>query len=122
VDRFRNENNCRAINWGVVLGAGGKVYPGDLDGILERNGRFLAIEWKHESVTYETIPQGQRILLERLNNIPEFTVAVVYGDYETWAVSGIQWIGGKRVPFDNDSLKEWMREWWRYANKNPAGR
>ena len=54
---------------------GGKIRPTDIDGIVERNGRFLIFEWKRDGV--ET-PVGQKILFERLTMHGDITVFVVW--------------------------------------------
>lgn len=51
----------------------------DIDGMLEKNGYFLFLEWKSGS---EAIPLGQRIALERLAQQPRTTVIIVHGNRE----------------------------------------
>ncbi len=115
--KFRDINNCRPVDWGQVLGEGvTNKYPSDIDGILERNGKFLVLEWKHSSVT--ELPKGQEILLKRLAGLPDFEVFVIYGSYDTWEVDRIWMVkrddGPK--PYTRKTLIEAMRVWWQWAS------
>ena len=56
------ELGLRDYRW-VAKYLPGKVAPTDIDGVLERNGRFLVMEYKAPGVS---LPMGQRILLRRL--------------------------------------------------------
>lgn len=49
----------------------------DIDGIVERNGRFLFIETKHPG---EKIPQGQAILHDQLLRTGRFSVLMIWGN------------------------------------------
>ena len=55
-----------------------RIAVSDVDGlfVVERNSRFLFLETKGLD---EPLTQGQRILMERLSTIPQFTVLVIYG-------------------------------------------
>lgn len=55
---------------------GGKASMTDIDGIVERKGRFLALEFKRPGAN---LPSGQQIFLARLACLPEFTVFIVWG-------------------------------------------
>lgn len=45
---------------------GGAIRPTDIDGMVERRGHFLTLEWKEEGTP---IPQGQRILFENFTRL-----------------------------------------------------
>lgn len=121
MNKFRNENNNKAINWGKVLATtkAGVVYPTDVDGMLERCGHFLALEWKHYSV--QEIPKGQDITYRKLAALPEFTCLYVFGDYDTWRVHKVLKIGqhDKPVETTNEHLLWYMRKWWERSTQNP---
>ena len=51
--------------------------PSNVDGIAERNGRFLVMEWKRPN---ERISTGQKILLQSLAITPKFTVIIINGN------------------------------------------
>lgn len=55
----------------------GRVAPTDLDGVLERAGNYLVMEYKQPGVA---LPMGQRILLRRLVKKGSFDVWVCWGD------------------------------------------
>ena len=72
----------------------GKIYPTDVDGIVEMGGSFLAIEWKDTRRTGTgpgdwrggdfPVPQtGQLLALQAMSRLPDFTVLVIYGDGAT---------------------------------------
>ena len=54
--------------------------PSNVDGIAERNGRFLVMEWKRPN---EKISTGQKILLQALSCTPRFTVIIINGNTDT---------------------------------------
>ena len=120
MNKYRNENNNKAVNWGKVLATteGGVVYPTDIDGMLERCGNFLVLEWKHGSV--KEIPQGQDIMYRKLAALPQFTVLYLFGCYDTWRVERVQKIGQHDIPIDssNEALLTFMISWWRYADSH----
>jgi hypothetical protein len=88
----------------------------DIDGEIERNRWFLRLEKKSPG---ETIPVGQRILLEHLSDIPEFTVIVFFGS--EWNPEVIErWNGSKHTPIP--SLLDAVGSWWQWANKYPQRR
>jgi hypothetical protein len=51
--------------------------PSNVDGIAERNGNFLVMEWKRPG---EKVSEGQKILLKALAKTPKFMVVVIIGD------------------------------------------
>ena len=71
-------------NWKPIADAlPGKMGVSDLDGIIERKGRFLVFECKKPE---EPMPVGQQILLRALNREPHFTVLWIIGDPHTGEV------------------------------------
>ncbi len=54
----------------------GRVAPTDIDGVLERGGHFLIMEFKSPGVS---LPMGQRIMLKRLVKLG-MTVIIAWGE------------------------------------------
>lgn len=90
-----------------------KISFTDLDGIVEVNGRFLVIEWKHS----RHIPQGQLILFQQLAALPQFTVIVLVGKPQLSLVKEATIIfPNKPITWYSASLasvKEYIRKWCR---------
>lgn len=66
-------------DWGELTGCFGetRIMPTDLDGFVERNGKFLVLETKAPGAA---IPKGQQITFDRLVSTGFFTVVVVWGE------------------------------------------
>ena len=76
---MRNKN-APHIDYGAFLGLlpnNPKATPCDLDGIIERKGKFLILEWKREG---ERTSEGLRRTLQALAGTPGFQVWIVRGD------------------------------------------
>ncbi|QOR65777.1 hypothetical protein IM538_18505 [Cytobacillus suaedae] len=92
----------------------GRLKFGDLDGILEKNGKFLVLEHKKDDGV--DVPKGQKILFERLAKTNLFTVIVIFGDIfnptalQIYYPTSYQAIVEKKCA----TLKELKRtiEWW----------
>lgn len=79
---MRNEN-AKHIDYGFLVGSipnSPNAIPSNLDGISERNGWFLVLEFKRAG---ESFGNGQRYMLEALANAPKFEVWIVTGNFET---------------------------------------
>ena len=65
-------------DWACLDGCFGRtrIKPTDIDGFVERNGRFLVLETKLPGVP---IPEGQRITIKRLAETGRFVIYVVWG-------------------------------------------
>ena len=92
--------------------------PSDLDGIAERKGHFLIMEWKRPG---EKASEGQKRLLQALAANPKFMVVVIIGntDGETkidefwqYAPDGKCFKSG--VGFE--AFKAFYRLWYDYAD------
>ena len=95
----------------------GNIQMGDVDGIVEINGRVLMLEWKE----HEPISTGQRIMYQRMTESPFCHVIVVIGNPETMVVEKYtyfrdgamaEWIFGGL-----DDLKGMIRCWVRFATQ-----
>ena len=75
----------------------------DVDGLVELNGKFLLQEWKHQ----QGLPTGQKLMIERLTRIDEFTVFVVIGSSETMSPTLIQeWHNGTPTKWNSCDQKQ----------------
>jgi len=65
-------------DWGCLDGCFGstKIKPTDIDGLVERNGKFLVIETK---LPDNDIPTGQMITFNHMISTGVFTIYVVWG-------------------------------------------
>lgn len=92
--------------------------PSNVDGIAERNGKFLVMEWKRPG---ERISTGQKLLLQALAANPAFVVIIVNGntDNET-VVNSFFMLTLKGEPYKRgtgiESLKTFYKEWYKWAN------
>lgn len=100
-----------------------RINFGDVDGLVEINGRFCLLEWKGDGGALRT---GQvmsfRSFTETIGNL----VLVVHGDAETMAVDGYaQFWGGRQLAFIQaslDDVKERIRRWvsWTESARSAA--
>lgn len=89
-----------------------RINFGDVDGLVELNGRLCFLEWKGEGGTLHT---GQRLTFEAITRTVGNIVFVVDGDALTMDVKQyrIFWRGKIEAPVVGglDELKERMRKW-----------
>ena len=95
----------------------GRVAMGNLDGVVERHGRILFLEWKTHG---HPIGVGQRITFEALSSKPGQIVYVVVGPTQglsdSTGLDVILFKDGKASPSDRMSKAELDAEfatWWR---------
>jgi len=109
-------------NWGFLDSSFSKrITVGDIDGIVEANGKLLILEWKTSGAE---IPLGQQIMFEKVTPISGIvTVIVIWGDPEETTVSGYQlFFNGKKQKKKEagcDDIKEVCRRWefWARGSK-----
>ena len=90
-------------DWGILRGCFGetKIEPTDIDGLVERKGKFLIIEAKAPSANLQV---GQEITFEALRQTGLFTIIVVWG--ETNKSSRIEvWTREGKFPIRTSGLK-----------------
>jgi hypothetical protein len=92
--------------------------PSNVDGIAERNGHFLVMEWKRLG---EKVSEGQRIMLQALASKPSFMVVIIYGNTDNETVIDSYWLltpEGKPVKtgIGFESFKEFYRDWYALAD------
>lgn len=98
----------------------GRINFGDVDGIVEINGRGLMLEWKSDR---DDLPKGQQIMYERLTRHGVLTVIFVTGDAETMHVQSVgAYFMGKLhspCPGDLEMVREWIKQWLIFVKANP---
>lgn len=94
----------------------GRISFGDVDGIVEINGRGLMLEWKSQSID---IPQGQRIMYTRLTRGKLLTVLVLCGDPQSMEINYMGWFfDGKYTEpdrYDTEGVKSHIKSWVDWA-------
>lgn len=104
-------------DWGILRGCFGntKIEPTDIDGFVERKGKFLIIEAKAKGVP---LKKGQQITFKELCKTGLFTVVIVHGT--TNKPERIElWNGGKILvyePANLEKLRDIVSWWFRRAN------
>ena len=104
-------------DWGILKGCFGetKIEPTDIDGFVERNGRFLVLETKHKDVP---IMQGQFITFNKLVSTGYFTIIILWGNQNQPEQMQVLY------PFHQTKIKEaniedfrrTVKWWYNYAN------
>ena len=92
--------------------------PSNVDGIAERNGHFLIMEWKRDA---EKVSEGQKRLLQALAFNPRFMVVIIYGNTDDGTVIDSYWLltpEGKpvKVGIGFESFKEFYKNWYILAD------
>ena len=94
--------------------------PSNVDGICERKGKFLVMEWKREN---ENISKGQQYLLKAFAKQPNFIVLIIYGDTDNGTnvkkfylvnQDGSCTLAGSNF----EALKQYYLQWYEYANQS----
>ena len=88
--------------------------PSNVDGIAERNGHFLIMEWKRDA---EKVSEGQKRLLQALASNPRFMVVIIYGNTDDGTVIDSYWLltpEGKPVKtgIGFESFKQFYKDWY----------
>lgn len=121
---IRNMDNYVAAlwDWSVFDGCFGKsrIRVSDLDGIVEKNGRFLVIEAKSHGAT---VPLGQKRMFDAMANTGFFTVLILFG--ETNAPHSMQVTtrhNGRVVSVEQrasiEDVRAMVTRWYRFASAN----
>jgi len=110
-------------NWGFLDSSfSGKITVGDIDGIVEANGKLLVLEWK---TTGACIPSGQEIMFVKATNCGKITVIVIWGDPEETTVSHsqsfVKGIQNKKIEAGEDDIKSMCVAWESWARKQQPG-
>ena len=94
--------------------------PSNVDGICERKGQFLVMEWKR---TNEEISKGQEYLIKALAKLPNFIVLIIYGDTDDETTIHKYYLvnqdGSCTLAGSNFAmLKEFYKNWYEMADGN----
>jgi hypothetical protein len=88
---------------------------GDVDGLVERRGRFLLLEWKSTN----HVPTGQRRLHDAILKDERWAIVFVCGDPELMTVDSFEiryGAGRPRRGCSMDELMEQVRRWYAWAD------
>jgi hypothetical protein len=101
-----------------LIPANPALIPSNVDGILERNGQFLILEWKRPG---EKVSTGQKIMLQALASKPDFMVVIIYGNTDNETVIDSYWLltpDGKPVKsgVGFQSFKQFYKDWYTLAD------
>ncbi len=107
-------------DWSILKGCFGstKIEPTDIDGFVERKGRFLVIEAKQPGVP---IKQGQMWTFNALRNTRLFTIIIVWGEQnrpeemQVLYPSPLQPGAKKRATISD--LRKTVEWWFKYADQ-----
>lgn len=103
-----------------VIPANPAFVPSNVDGICERKGKFLIMEWKRPS---EKVSEGQKILLKALASKDDFMVVIIYGNTDNSMVidkyflvqkDGSCMLAGQGL----EMFKGFYRQWYELADGN----
>lgn len=93
----------------------------DIDGLVERNGKFLVIETKKPG---DEIPQGQFITFDALLNTGVFTIFVVWGSRGVPQEIRVFTRDGRNnkhyITADMKLLQKIVTEWFRFADRQQS--
>jgi hypothetical protein len=108
-------------DWAILRGCFGetRIEPTDIDGFVERNGRFLVIETK---APYVEVKTGQMITFKRLIDTGYFTIVLVWGKPgkpEKIVLMTRQ----TTIEYDSvdiEKLRKIVGSWFEWANHTPV--
>ena len=103
-----------------LIPANPNFIPSNVDGICERKGKFLVMEWKREN---EKISKGQEILLKALAAQTNFAVIIIYGDTDNGMnINKFFFLQpqGKclLIGEGNQAFKDYFIHWYEWADGN----
>jgi hypothetical protein len=92
--------------------------PSNVDGIAERKGKFLVMEWKRSNEKSST---GQRIMLQALAARSDFIVLIIRGDTDNGVNMGNYYLvqpQGGCILIGNgfESFKDYYKQWYEWAD------
>ena len=111
--------DAKHIDYGFLQGVipeSPNFMPSNVDGIVERHGSFMVLEWKRKN---EKISTGQAILLKALAK-KGFTVIIVCGDTDNGLNFDHCWIldnkGEPKIKYTNyDEFLTYYKFWFETA-------
>ena len=92
--------------------------PSNVDGIAERNGHFLIMEWKRDA---EKVSEGQKRLLQALASNSRFMVVIIYGNTDDGTIIDSYWLltpegTPVKTGIGFESFKEFYKDWYILAD------
>jgi hypothetical protein len=100
------------IDFADLSSALGKMLPSNIDMIMERHGHFLVGEWKREN---ENFGVGQKILLNALSRVPNFTVLIIEGNTDKeMVVNKFSMLSNEKLSPKGsgvEALKTYLADW-----------
>ena len=116
------EKFCSGLwDWGILNGCFGatRIKPTDIDGFVERNGKFLILEAKSPGAE---IPTGQMITFKRLIDTGYFTVIIVWGNTNNPERLTVMTSRTTREidQADLERLRSIVSNWFEFANSTPV--
>jgi len=110
-------------NWGILDGCFGKtkIKPTDLDGMVERNGRFLVIETKRPRVQ---VPDGQMRTFRELVATGVFTIIILWGHQDDPSEMMVMtpWGDKPKKATDLKGFRQQVAAWYAWADSQGANR
>lgn len=101
-------------DWSVLNDALAPCKLTDIDGMCERRGKFLVVEWKRPGGSVE---RAQELALSRLNKLDDFTVAIVHGLINPMEPKAYREPGGKDKPTSLGDFQDFVADWKRRADQ-----
>ena len=93
------------------------LVPSNVDGILERKGKFLILEWKREN---EEVSKGQQYMLQALASKPDFTVIILIGNTDTETIINRFFLDSKAgcilMGHGFEEFKKYYIDWYKKAD------
>lgn len=111
-------SEAKHIDYGFMKGVISENFmPSNIDGILERNGQFIVMEWKREG---EKFSKGQEILLRALSKTPCFTLLIITGDTDNGINFKSCWVYNKKGEAEikyteYDDFIKYLKFWYEVA-------
>jgi hypothetical protein len=108
-------------DWDCLSGCFGnsRIRVSDLDGIIERNGRFLVLEAKSHGASVST---GQRRMFDEMAKTGVFTIIVLFGETNNPQRMRVttQQEDGRVVSVEKQAsmadVRDMVQRWYRFAN------
>lgn len=110
-------------DWGILMGCFGdsRIEPTDIDGFVERNGRYLVLETKALNAP---VKLGQRLTFESMQRDGLHTVIVVWGEKNKPERAQV-YTRHKTTPVfpcNLERLRELVSQWYAYADSLDNGK